>query len=110
VAGAVVDAAGGAPAGLARERTVDGALLEPVSPASFTSAAARTPSASTTTVTSSNASPLQRGAAARRVRAAAPQRRHQSCAGLSELPQSGHTATASSTSSAGAPAGTWAGG
>jgi hypothetical protein len=101
---AVVGTAAGAPVGLASERTLDGARLEPESPASFTSAAASTASASSATAASSTTSTFQRGDAASRVRAAAPQCRHQSWAGSSGLLQSGHKAPISSASSPCGPA------
>ena len=61
----------------------------PVLPASFTSAAASTPSERTTTATAPSSGARQLGDAASRVRAAAPQRRHHSCAGCSGALQSG---------------------
>jgi len=63
-------------------------------PASFTSAAASTPSASATTTASAITGVFQAGDAARRVRAAAPQRRHHSCSGASGAPHSGHASSA----------------
>jgi hypothetical protein len=50
----------------------------PESPASFTSAAARMPSARAATTANATIGAFHPGAAARRVRAAAPQRRHHS--------------------------------
>jgi hypothetical protein len=61
--------------------------LEP--PASFTSAAASTPSASAAMAASVAIGIFQLGVAARRVRAAAPQFRHHSCSGCSGEPHSG---------------------
>jgi hypothetical protein len=58
-------------------------------PASFTSAAARTASASAATTAIVAIGAFQLGVAASRVRAAAPQRRHQSWSGLSGVPHSG---------------------
>jgi hypothetical protein len=52
---------------------VTGAGAGPESPASFTNAAASTPSASAATTASATIGPFQRGAAASLVRAAAPQ-------------------------------------
>jgi len=62
-------------------------------PASVTSAAASTPSDSTTTATSATTSAFHFGCAARRVRAAAPQRRHQLCSCFSGAPHSGHASS-----------------
>src|SRR6202035_962156 len=61
----------------------------PPDPASDMSAAASTPSDSATTTASATIGPLQPGAAARRVRAAAPQRRHHSCSACRGPPHSG---------------------
>ena len=58
-------------------------------PASFTSAAASTPSDSTTTSSKATTSAFHFGCAARRVRAAAPQCRHQFWSGLNGAWQSG---------------------
>jgi hypothetical protein len=58
-------------------------------PASFTSATASTASATTAITAMTAIGALQFGGLAKRVRAAAPQRRHQSCAGSSRAPQSG---------------------
>jgi len=66
------------------------ATLDPEPPASLTSAAASTPSASTATTAIAAIGPFQLGVAASRVRAAAPQRRHQSWSGFSGAPHSGH--------------------
>ena len=63
-------------------------------PASLTRAAASTPSDSATTTASVATGPFQLGDAARRVRAAAPQRRHHSCSGCSGAPQSGQASPA----------------
>ena len=60
-------------------------------PASLTSAAASTPSASTITTERDGDEAFSSWALpARRARAAAPQRRHHSCAGCSGAPHSGH--------------------
>ena len=67
---------------------------EPEPPASLTSAAASTASATAATTASRIAGAFQLGEAASCVRAAVPQRRHQSCAGPSEPPHSGHTSPA----------------
>ncbi len=67
---------------------------EPEPPASFTRAAARIPSESTDTVASTATGVFQLGAVARRVRAAAPQRRHHSCSGWSDAPHSGQVSLA----------------
>ncbi len=68
--------------------------LFPESPASATSAAASTPSDSSATAATAATGPFQRGAAASRVRAAAPQRRHQSCSGYSGPAHSGQASPA----------------
>ena len=68
--------------------------LEPELPASFTSAAASTPSASATTLASTAIGAFQLGVAASRVRAAAPQFRHHSCSGCSGAPHSGQASLA----------------
>jgi hypothetical protein len=68
------------------------AVLEP--PASLTSAAASTPSASTATTAIATIGAFQFGVAASRVRAAAPQRRHQSWSGPSGVAQSGQASLA----------------
>jgi hypothetical protein len=77
-------------AGAATVVVVVGAALDPEPPASLTSAAASTPSASTATTAIAAIGPFQLGVAASRVRAAAPQRRHQSWSGFSGAPHSGH--------------------
>jgi hypothetical protein len=93
-----VPAAGAAPLGVAGvpvvgamivlvTATVLAGLLE--SPASETSAAASAPSESTITTPRAITGPCQRGVAARRVRAAAPQRRHHSCSAPIGAPHSG---------------------
>jgi hypothetical protein len=64
-------------AGVVRSTVV--LALEPEPPASLTSAAASTPSESTATTATVVTGSLQFGAEASRVRAAAPQPRHQSC-------------------------------
>ncbi len=61
-----------------------------VEPASLMSAAASTPIASAMTIASAITGVFHAGDAARRVRAAAPQRRHHSCSGASEAPHNGH--------------------
>lgn len=68
----------------------------PLEPASDTSAAVSAPSESTTTVASAITGGRHRGVAARRVRAAAPQRRHQSCSAPSGAPHSGQRSSAGS--------------
>jgi hypothetical protein len=70
-----------------------GVVVEPELPASLTSAAASTPSASTATTTTAMVGAFQFGGGARRVRAAAPQRRHQSWSGCSGAPHSGQEST-----------------
>lgn len=65
------------------------AAVDPDPPASLTSAAASTPSASAAITATVAIGAFQLGVAARRVRAAAPQRRHQSCSGDRGVPQSG---------------------
>src|SRR5437016_4767688 len=61
----------------------------PEFPASLTRAAASTPSDSVATTAIAMIGALQFGDVARRVRAAAPQRRHHSCSGRSGAPHSG---------------------
>ncbi len=73
---------------------VAGAGEELESPASLTSAAASTPSAITAITAMTAIGAFQLGVAASRVRAAAPQRRHQSCSGLSGVPHSGQASVA----------------
>ncbi len=63
----------------------------PESPASFTSAAASAASASSATSATATTGARQFGVAARRVRAAAPQRRHHSCPGARGEPHNGHS-------------------
>lgn len=63
-------------------------------PASDTSEAASTPSASSATAATPITGAVQRGDAASRVRAAPPQRRHQSCSGASGAPHSGQASAA----------------
>jgi hypothetical protein len=70
--------------------------LAPESPASFTSAAASTPTASTTTAARAAAGAPQLGDPAKRVRAAAPQCRHQSCSRCRAEPHTGHDSGAAS--------------
>jgi hypothetical protein len=80
--------------GIGSERALAAGLLEPESPASFTNAAASTARASTVTSAISITGARQFGDAASRVRAAAPQRGHQSWAGFSGAPHSGHASGA----------------
>jgi hypothetical protein len=80
----------GAAAGVVTVVVTGGLVDEPEPPASLTSAAASTPSASTAITATVAAGARQLGVAARRVRAAAPQFRHQSCSGSSGAPHSGH--------------------
>ncbi len=75
--------------------TVLAGLLE--SPASETSAAASAPSESTITTPRAITGPCQRGVAARRVRAAAPHRRHHSCSAPIGAPQSGQASAIGTT-------------
>jgi hypothetical protein len=63
--------------------------LGPLEPASDTSAAVRAPSESTITVVSAITGGRHRGVAARRVRAAAPHRKHHSCSDPNGPPHSG---------------------
>ena len=65
--------------------------VDPESPTSLTSAAARTPSEIAMTSVSAISGRLQFGAAASLVRAAAPHFRHHSCSGRSGPPHSGQT-------------------
>jgi hypothetical protein len=88
-AGAV--AAGGAVAAAGVRRVELLAVPDPESPASFTSAAAMTASESAASSARTITGARQLGDAARRVRAAAPQRRHQSCLRSSAPPHSGQT-------------------
>jgi len=88
-AAVVVGAAGVLAAGAATVVVAVAAVLEPEPPASLTSAAASTPSASTATTAIVAIGVFQLGVAASRVRAAAPQRRHQSWSGFSAAPHSG---------------------
>ncbi len=74
----------------------------PLEPASDTSAAVSAPSESTITVVSAITGGRHRGVAARRVRAAAPHRRHHSCSFPNGPPHSGQR---SSTGSCGGVAG-----
>jgi hypothetical protein len=85
----VVGAAGVLAAGAATVVVVVAAALQPEPPASLTSAAASTPSASTATTAIVAIGVFQLGVAASRVRAAAPQRKHQSWSGFSGAPHSG---------------------
>lgn len=86
---AVVGAAGALAAGATTVVVVVAAALDPESPASLTSAAASTPSASKAITAIVAIGVFQLGVAASRVRAAAPQRRHQSWSGFSGAPHSG---------------------
>jgi hypothetical protein len=91
VAGAVVAVVGVVVAAAAVVVTVvvvTGAEPEP--PARSTSAAAITPSASTTRTANAATGRFQLGDGARRVRAAEPQRRHQPWSGCRGAPQMGH--------------------
>gem|GEM_PF-2337828 len=63
-------------------------------PARSISAAASTPSASASTAANTPIGPFQLGDAARRVRAAAPQFRHQACSGCNGAPQRGQASPA----------------
>ncbi len=91
VLGAGAVAAGGAAAAvvIVVVRTTVGV---PDSPAILIRAAARTASDSRATSATVADGPVQFGEAARRVRAGAPQRRHQSWSGSSAPPQSGQAA------------------
>jgi hypothetical protein len=82
---------------------VVGGAPGPESPASFTSAAASTPSESTATAIAPSRGAFQFGDAARRVRAAAPQRRHHSCSGCSGAPHRGHVSPGARAGLPGAP-------
>jgi hypothetical protein len=68
-------------------------VVEEKSPASFTKEAASTASASAATTATAMIGAFQFEDAARRVRAAAPQRRHQSWSGCSGEPQRGQMST-----------------
>lgn len=74
---------------------------EPEPPASFTNAAASTPNDSTAATAATSRGALQLGDAARRVRAAAPQRRHHSCSACSGAPHNGHASVGSAREGAG---------
>lgn len=69
-------------------------VVEPEPEDSFTSDAASTPSESTATTAKAIIGAFQFEDAARRVRAAAPQRRHHSCDGSSGAPHSGQASPA----------------
>ena len=69
------------------------ALVVPEPPLSLTSAAASTPSASVAITAIATIGAFQFVGAARRVRAAAPQFRHHSCAGSSGAPHNGQAAS-----------------
>ncbi len=97
VVGALVPGAVGAVAPVAGVVTVlvmvvGGSASDP--PASFTKEAASTPNASTITAASPISGPRQLGVEARRVRAAAPQCRHQSWLLPSGEPHNGHSSVA----------------
>lgn len=85
---AVVAGFGAAAAGAVTVVVVAGARAEP--PARSTSAAAITPRASATTAANAPIGRFQLGACASRVRAAAPQRKHQDCSVCSGAPHTGH--------------------
>ena len=87
---AVGTVAVGVTAGLVTVIVVGTVVECPEPPASLTSAAASTPSASATITASAITGVFQEGDAASRVRAAAPQCRHHSCSGASAAPHSGH--------------------
>jgi hypothetical protein len=98
VAGALVAGVLAAPRGAAGAATVlvaTGVLVAeaPELPASDTSAALSAPRESTITALSAITGARQLGIAARRVRAAAPHRRHHSCSASSGAPHSGHPST-----------------
>jgi hypothetical protein len=85
----------GAPAvGVVAIVVVTTALVDSEPPTSLTSAAASTPSASAATTAIAAIGAFQFGVAASRVRAAAPQRKHQSCCESSGAPHSGHASLA----------------
>jgi hypothetical protein len=89
--------AGVAPAvGAVTVRVMATVLSLPLVPVSDTSAAVSAPSESTITVASAITGGRHRGVAARRVRAAAPHRMHQSCSAPSGVPHSGHRSSAGS--------------
>jgi hypothetical protein len=87
VAGAPAGVLSAPPAGAVLVVEVVGVVPDP--PASDTSAAVNAPSESTITVASATTGLRQFGVAARRVRAAAPQRRHHSCSLSSGVPHRG---------------------
>ncbi len=68
----------------------------PLEPASDTNAAVSAPSESTITVVNAITGARHRGVLARRVRAAAPQRMHQSCSASSGAPHSGQRSSVGS--------------
>ncbi len=76
-------------AGAVTVRVTATVLPEPLEPASDTSAAVSAPSESTITLASAITGGRHRGVAARRVRAAAPHRRHHDCSVSSGPPHSG---------------------
>jgi hypothetical protein len=87
--GAAVVVVGATAAGAVVTVVVAGDAGEPESPASLTRAAAITPSDSAATTASAMIGAFQLGDVARRVRAAAPQRRHHSWSEASGAPHSG---------------------
>ncbi len=103
VGGAVV--VGAAAVGARVTVVVPVAVAGPLSPASFTSAAASTPSASAATTAIAATGPFQFGVAASRVRAAAPQRRHQSCCGSRGAPHNGQASPVAGRPGGGPPGG-----
>jgi hypothetical protein len=78
------------PAGAVTVRVTATVLSGPLEPVSDTNAAVSAPSESTITAPNAITGGRHRGVAARRVRAAAPQRKHQSCSSPSGVPHSGH--------------------
>src|SRR5262249_8374020 len=75
--------------------------------ASLTSEAAMTPSDSVATIATTAIGAFRLGGSPRRVRAAAPQRRHQSCSSASNAPQTGQLSQETMGAAAPAPVG-WA--
>ena len=95
VAGGTAVVGGTIAAGAVVTVVVEGAVVEVLEPpASVTSAAASTPSDSAARAASARTGAFQAGDAARRVRAAAPQRRHHSCSISSGALHSGHISRA----------------
>lgn len=107
VAGAVVAVVGVvvAAAAVVVVTVVVVAGAEPEPPARSTSAAAITPSASTTRTANAAIGRFQLGDGARRVRAAEPQRRHQPWSGCRGAPQIGHASPVGAGAGGGACAG-----